>query len=146
MKLLLVQKIIYVKCYVNFGIDRKRILRGKNKLNRLLKSPKKTRKHCFYVSLSDKGHYNLSIAPFRFSIFMFFILRILHQPPAWGLWLAYVPLCRLRALEPIEHIVKLYYLDQYWWLPFKFSLFCMAFSLFFHQVLISLQVAPTNSL
>jgi hypothetical protein len=48
-----------------------------------------------------------------------------RNPSAWGPWLAYVPLCRLRVWEPIERItrpqpkhftVKLYYRDKYWWL------------------------------
>ncbi len=58
------------------------------------------------------------------SVWYFRLEESMHRtPPAWGHWLPYVPLCWLRAWEPIERLtrpqpkhftVKLYYRDQYW--------------------------------
>ncbi len=43
-----------------------------------------------------------SFYPLLLSLWYFRLEAPMHKtPPAWGTWLAYVPLCRLRAWEPI---------------------------------------------
>jgi hypothetical protein len=64
------------------------------------------------------------LIPCCLSFWYFRLEESMHRtPPAWGLWLAYVPLCWLRAWEPMERLtrpqpkhftVKPYYGDQYW--------------------------------